>query len=197
MRVTQLIDEGFSKHIVRLAAETECHSDDDEPALGSDEYMIHAKEGRDSLVTDLFRIMSMRHERAKSHQRKKGRRYVQFADTSSICSFLSLRVHRTRTPGLGPSEISLPLPQKVPIDFFSPDFFNSLSVRQRKIYMGNGVALPTAEFCQKWEDIENWKGLSKAEFMDRYGRAKLALYKLPTAAEIARLEEFTNDEDDD
>jgi hypothetical protein len=63
--------------------------------------------------------------------------------------------------------------------------------------MGNGVALPTAEFCQKWEDIENWKGLSKAEFMDRYSRAKLALYKLPTAAEIARLEEFTNDEDDD
>lgn len=111
--------------------------------------------------------------------------------------FLSLRVHRKRTPGLGPSEISRTLPQKVPIDFFSPDFFNSLSVRQRKIYMGNGIALPLPEFCQSWEAVQTWKSLGKAEFMERYGNAKLALYMLPTAAELARLEGTTNDDDDD
>jgi hypothetical protein len=72
-----------------------------------------------------------------------------------------------------------------------------LSVRQRKIYMGNGIALPTAQFCQTLEDIEKWKSLGKADFMAQYGNTKLALYKLPTAAELVRLERSTNDDDDD
>lgn len=182
---------------MRLAAENECHSDDEEPTLDSNEYMIHEKEGRDDLVTDLFRIMTMKNEKFKSQQYKKGQRYFQFACTSSLCSFLSLRDPRIRTPGLGPSEVSLTLPKKVPIDFFSPDFFNSLSVRQRKIYMNNGVALPTAEFCKSWDDVQKWKGLDKAEFMARHGNAKLALYNLPTAVELARLEASLNDDDDD
>lgn len=98
------------------------------------------------------------------------------------------RIQRTRVPGLEPSEISRTLPIKVPIDYFSPEFFNSLSVRQRAAYMGNGVALPIAHHCQTWADIEQWKGLATADFMARYGNAKLALYNLPTAAELARLE---------
>ena len=104
---------------------------------------------------------------------------------------------RKRKPGLGPSKLSLPLPQKVPIDFFSPEFFNNLSVRQRKTYMDNGVAFPIAAFCGTDEDIAKWKNLGKAEFMAKYGKAKLALYNLPTPAELARLELSASDDDDD
>lgn len=102
---------------------------------------------------------------------------------------VSYRVPRTRKEALGASEISRPLPTNVPIDYFTPEFFNSLSVRERVSYMGNGVALPTANFCETWVDVERWKGLEQAEFMVRYGNAKLALYNLPTAAELARLDE--------
>ena len=102
---------------------------------------------------------------------------------------LSHRIPRKRIPGLGPSELSQALPQKVPVDYFSPEFFNNLSVRERAGYAKNGVALPTAEFCQSLEDVEKWKTLETEEFMARYGNAKLALYKLPTAAELARFKD--------
>jgi hypothetical protein len=81
--------------------------------------------------------------------------------------------------------MSYTTPLKVPIDYFSPQFFNSLSVLERASYMHNGVALPTADLCESWEAISEWKGLGKAEFMAKYGNAKLALYNLPTPAEIA------------
>ncbi|KAJ7836784.1 hypothetical protein B0H14DRAFT_3460508 [Mycena olivaceomarginata] len=64
-------------------------------------------------------------------------------------------------------------PTNVPIDYFSPQFFNDLSVWDRAIYMNNGVALPTAEHCQTWTDIAKWKGLGKVDFMAQYGKANL------------------------
>ncbi|KAJ7759717.1 hypothetical protein DFH07DRAFT_918855 [Mycena maculata] len=179
-RAAQIADDCFDKHVALLADEVECHSDDDEPASGSTEYLIHEKEGRDAGVTTLFRILSERRDDAKSKTRRRG----------------SWRP-RTRTPKLGASAISRPLPTKVPIDYFSHEFFNKMSVRQRKTYMDNGVALPTADHCTKWEDIEKWKGLDREKFMTEYGNAKLALYKLPTEAELARLEQSKDDDDDD
>ncbi|KAJ6465997.1 hypothetical protein C8R47DRAFT_1224130 [Mycena vitilis] len=96
---------------------------------------------------------------------------------------------RTRVPApeLTPSNMSRQLPVKVPIDYFSPEFFNDLSVKERASYMGNGVALPTAELCQSWATISQWKGLGQEEFMAKYGDAKLALYNLPTPAELEML----------
>ncbi|KAF8144795.1 hypothetical protein K438DRAFT_1992450 [Mycena galopus ATCC 62051] len=75
----------------------------------------------------------------------------------------------------------------VPIDFFSPEFFNDLSMQERASYMNNGIALPTQEHCQTWKDIQEWKGLTKTEFMTKYGATKLALYELPTADELDML----------
>ncbi|KAJ7085957.1 hypothetical protein C8R44DRAFT_893803 [Mycena epipterygia] len=180
LRATQIADDCFSIPVTRLVAETDCHSDDEEPAPGSREYRIHEKEGRDAAVTNFFRIITTRSEASRLSARRRGR-WIQ----------------RTRVPGLEPSEISRTLPIKVPIDYFSPEFFNSLSVRQRAAYMGNGVALPIAHHCQTWADIEQWKGLATADFMARYGNAKLALYNLPTAAELARLESNDASLDDD
>jgi hypothetical protein len=85
--------------------------------------------------------------------------------------------------------MSRALPTNVPIDYFSPKFFNDLSVRERASYMDNGVAFPIAQHCQTWEDIMKWKGLETEDFMAQYGEAKLALYRLPTTAELARLKQ--------
>ncbi|KAJ7458409.1 hypothetical protein B0H11DRAFT_2243109 [Mycena galericulata] len=181
-RAEQIVDDCFDEHVALLADEVECHSDDDEPAPSSTEYVIHEKEGRDEGVTTLLRILSKRREAAKAVTRKRGSWRPRI---------------RTCTPKLGPSPISRPLPTKVPIDYFSHEFFNRMSVRQRASYMNNGVALPTADLCQQWDDIEKWKGLTREEFMTKYGKAKLALYKLPTEAELARLEQSKGDDDDD
>ncbi|KAJ7844360.1 hypothetical protein B0H14DRAFT_2358665, partial [Mycena olivaceomarginata] len=145
LRVAQIADDCFmNKTVARLAAENECHSDDEELADGS-AFMVHEKPGRDRLP---------------------------------------------------PSDLSRARPTNVPIDYFSPQFFNDLSVRDRTIYMNNGVALPTAEHCQTWTDIVKWKGLGKVDFMAQYGKAKLALYELPTEAELAALDDDSMDDDD-
>lgn len=109
---------------------------------------------------------------------------------------VSCRRRRIRKRGLPPSDLSRARPTNVPIDYFSPQFFNDLSVRDRAIYMNNGVALPTAEHCQTWTDIAKWKGLGKVDFMAQYGKAKLALYELPTEAELAALDDDSMDDDD-
>jgi hypothetical protein len=62
--------------------------------------------------------------------------------------------------------------------------------------MNNGVALPTVEHCQTWTDIAKWKGLGKVDFMAQYGKPKLALYELPTEAELAALDNDSMDDDD-
>ncbi|KAJ7855445.1 hypothetical protein B0H14DRAFT_2353195, partial [Mycena olivaceomarginata] len=148
LRIAQIADDCFmNKTVARLAAENECHSDDEELADGSG-FMVHEKPGRDSAVR------------------------------------------------LPPSDLSRARPTNVPIDYFSPQFFNDLSVRDRAIYMNNGVALPTAEHCQTWTDIAKWKGLGKVDFMAQYGKAKLALYELPTEAELAALDDDSMDDDD-
>ncbi|KAJ7136973.1 hypothetical protein C8R44DRAFT_608599, partial [Mycena epipterygia] len=152
-----------------------------EPIPGTTDYLIHEKPGRDATVTEFFGVLTKRSKSTQSMQRHRGR-----------------RVQRTRVPGLGPSEMSHTLPTDVPIDYFSPEFFNNLSVRQRASYMKKGIALPTANFCKTWEDVEKWKGLSRTAFMAQYGNAKRALYKIPTVEELARLNDPQSmDEDDD
>lgn len=109
--------------------------------------------------------------------------HVCFSKTLIACH----RTPRIRQEGLGPSIISATLPKNVPVDFFTPEFFNKLSVRERADYVDAGVLLPPAEFCQTWEEIEKWKGLSQSEFMAKYGNAKLASYKIPSYEELDRL----------
>ncbi|KAJ6528180.1 hypothetical protein B0H19DRAFT_1274975 [Mycena capillaripes] len=159
----------LNPHVAALAAETECHSDDEElPDRTS--YLVHEKLGRDGAVSALFEIMTHRREATMAQKSRKG----------------TWRP-RTRRRELPPSDLSHALPTRVPIDYFSPDFFNALSVRDRASYMHNGIALPTEEHCRTWEAILRWKSLSMADFVTHYGTAKLALYNLPTDEELALL----------
>ncbi|KAJ7023211.1 hypothetical protein C8F04DRAFT_970409, partial [Mycena alexandri] len=85
------------------------------------------------------------------------------------------------------ADLSRVLPTQVPINYFSPDFFNNMTVRERASYAKNGIALPTKDHCRTWGAIQKWKGLNKAVFMAQYGNAKLLLYSLPTPEELEQL----------
>lgn len=63
--------------------------------------------------------------------------------------------------------------------------------------MDNGIALPIEEHCRTWTDIEKWRGLSPKDFMAQYGDAKRLLYKLPTEEELAMLDTYDDETDDD
>jgi hypothetical protein len=82
-------------------------------------------------------------------------------------------------------------PKEVPIDYFSPLYFNNfLSAKEQYMYAKNGVALPLEEHC---EDVTEWKNLSEDDFMDLYSNDVLKQYNIPTAEEIAQLDEYETD----
>ncbi|KAF5348752.1 hypothetical protein D9757_014136 [Collybiopsis confluens] len=170
-RVKQLKDDGFSKAVVHLAEENEAHSDDElDPNSPPNEerYLIWIKEGRAPHVTELFR----------------------FIDISTN------QVRAIPAESIGPSKIPR-FPVHVPLDYFEPEFYNSMSVQERLSYMNNGVALPKPEHCQRWADVLNWKNLSKKEFMEKFGNNTLAQYAVPTEAELEQLWAHDNDKNSD
>ncbi|KAF5390397.1 hypothetical protein D9757_005172 [Collybiopsis confluens] len=178
-RVKQLKDDGFSKAVVHLAEENEAHSDDElDPNSPPNEerYLIRIKEGRAPHVTELFRFIDIRYQQAQ--QRKAGTR--------------TNRVRAIPAESIGPSKIPR-FPVHVSLDYFEPEFYNSMSVRERLSYMNNGVALPKPEHCQRWADVLNWKNLSKKEFMEKFGNNTLAQYAVPTEAELEQLWAHDND----
>ncbi|KAG6912229.1 hypothetical protein DXG01_016204, partial [Tephrocybe rancida] len=86
-------------------------------------------------------------------------------------------------------------PKDVPIDFFSPDYWNNImTVRERAdCRAADGtyhVALPLEEFCGSWKECAKWKNLSDADFMERYGKEVLKEYDLPTEEELKQMEEW-------
>ncbi|KAJ7870689.1 hypothetical protein B0H13DRAFT_1896102 [Mycena leptocephala] len=177
MRQEQIIRDCFMNgFVMKLAAERECHSDDEE-ADDVGVSRVHEKPGRDGAVSALFGVLDARRDAVMAQKKKKG----------------AWRP-RNRQRVLPPSNLSRALPTTVPIDYFSPKFFNDLSVWDRASYMDNGIALPLEEHCQTWEAIQQWRSLSTADFMARYGNAKLALYNIPTEDELAMLASM--DEDD-
>ncbi|KAJ7852863.1 hypothetical protein B0H13DRAFT_1904404 [Mycena leptocephala] len=177
MRQEQIIRDCFMNgFVMKLAAERECHSDDEE-ADDVGVSRVHEKPGRDGAVSALFGVLDARRDAVMAQKKKKG----------------AWRP-RNRQRVLPPSNLSRALPTTVPIDYFSPKFFNDLSVWDCASYMDNGIALPLEEHCQTWEAIQQWRSLSTADFMARYGNAKLALYNIPTEDELAMLASM--DEDD-
>lgn len=85
-------------------------------------------------------------------------------------------------------------PKGVPIDYFEPSFFNQMSVRERAIYMNNGVALPVPNICADLTRTLEWKNLPYDEFMKKFGEDTLKLYNLPTDAELKQLNEYDDEE---
>ncbi|KIK64470.1 hypothetical protein GYMLUDRAFT_56930 [Collybiopsis luxurians FD-317 M1] len=76
---------------------------------------------------------------------------------------------------------------KIPVDCGMSNW----STCQRAVHVcKNGVALPLEEDC---EDVTEWKNLSEDDFMDLYGNDVLKQYNIPTAEEIAQLDEYETD----
>jgi hypothetical protein len=79
----------------------------------------------------------------------------------------------------------------VPIDWFDPEYWNSiLTVRERLDYLAGGgicIALPPEESCQTWEGCSEWKNLPETEFMERYGNVVLKEYNIPTEEEVDQI----------
>lgn len=88
-------------------------------------------------------------------------------------------------------------PVDVPIDYFSPWYFNNvLTLCEHAMYMNNGIALPLPEHCQNAATIRSWKKLNTKKFMEQYGNAVLAQYDIPTEEELDHLDRNENSEDD-
>lgn len=101
--------------------------------------------------------------------------------------------HRNN-PLLPPSEIGLVLPPDVPIDIFTPEFYNSLTVKERARYADTGVAFPLEQYV--FNDAHaHWMKMGKADFMKAYGNEVLAKYNIPSPEEIA--EQSDSDADDE
>ncbi|KAE9390224.1 hypothetical protein BT96DRAFT_1002460 [Gymnopus androsaceus JB14] len=162
---------------MRLAEENEGHSEDEHnPNHNGEQYLIHEKEGRNSIVTSFFCLEDKRYQKA-SKQRTG-------ACTNRICVEPAVQIAATVTH----------FPSNVPIDYFKPSFFDQMSVRKRAVYMDNGVALPIPKIYADGNRIGEWKNLLYNKFMEKFGNNMLKLYSLPTEAELEQLQEY-NDED--
>lgn len=72
VRVEQIYSDCFVNETVSsLAAERECHSDDEERDDGNG-YDVHKKPGRDGAVDALFDLLTTRRNDAMARRRKKG-----------------------------------------------------------------------------------------------------------------------------
>ncbi|KDQ34158.1 hypothetical protein PLEOSDRAFT_152217 [Pleurotus ostreatus PC15] len=93
------------------------------------------------------------------------------------------------------SPISRRLPLGCPLDWFAPEYFNSLDVMYRAYYIDAPIALPLAgDLSDNIGEWKAWKDLSDADFMARYGNKVKAQYNLPTEAEMAAMEDRGNPE---
>ncbi|EDR02689.1 uncharacterized protein LACBIDRAFT_332196 [Laccaria bicolor S238N-H82] len=149
-------------------------SENDEVAEGDSgsqlTYHINIKDGRSTKVKSFFRMLDSQPKRR------------------------NCRAEHTREDPLTPLESELfALPKFTPIDWFDPGYWHTtLTVHERLDYIEHGVhiGLPLAEDCQTWEQCSLWKNLPVEEFMETYGNAVLALYKMPTAEEVEQLRQW-------
>ncbi|KAK7017570.1 hypothetical protein R3P38DRAFT_3274706 [Favolaschia claudopus] len=181
-RSQYLRNQGYRSELVQLAEDPDAHSDDELiPNVSPAKYAIYDKPGRSSLLCGLFRYAD---GQAKSHDQRSGVR--------------EMRTREEPNPSAGPSPWFKRHPENVPIDYFTPDYWNQeLTVREKVEYMNNGIVLPLEAHCHSLDSITKWKSLSTDEFMKKFGNDKLALYNMPTEDELARLAEMDEEDEED
>jgi hypothetical protein len=101
-----------------------------------------------------------------------------------------------RNPLKPASDIGSVLPPDVPIDFFTLEFYNSLTVKERARYTETGVAFPLPQYAFN-KSHAHWLTMGKAEFIKAYGNEVLAQYHVPSAEEIAELHSDADDEEEE
>ncbi|EJD37188.1 hypothetical protein AURDEDRAFT_173709 [Auricularia subglabra TFB-10046 SS5] len=89
------------------------------------------------------------------------------------------KLERIRVADAPESKVSK-LPSKTTIDWFEPDEFNSLPAAVRRLYADHPrVAFPLDENLMYQNPPHESMTMKEAPFMEKYGKAVLALYKIP------------------
>ncbi|KAJ7894331.1 hypothetical protein B0H14DRAFT_3854419 [Mycena olivaceomarginata] len=144
------------KPVQRMAYVQETHSDDEHD---NGVPWVHDKPGRNPTVTRFFlEKLDVEAEEYRKRNAKGGQKKPAV---------------RQRNPLKPASDIGSVLPPDVPIDFFTPEFYNSLTSHA------------------------HWLTMGKAEFMKAYGNEVLAQYHVPSAEEIAELHSDADDEEEE
>ncbi|KAJ7782587.1 hypothetical protein DFH07DRAFT_949385 [Mycena maculata] len=168
------------KPVLRMAFIKEAHSDDEHTTTGR---CVRRKPGRNPVVAKFFRNeLDVAAEEYRKRNAKQGQRPPK---------------PRTRpNPLLPASEIGMTLPPDVPIDFFTPEYYNALTVKERARYANTGVAFPLEDFAFD-PAHEDWKTMGKQEFMEMYGDDVLDQYDIPSAEEIDALSDSDADDEEE
>ncbi|KAJ7459005.1 hypothetical protein FB451DRAFT_1406171 [Mycena latifolia] len=154
----------------------ESHSDDEDGR-------VREKPGRNPVVARFF-LEEL--DPAAEVYRKRNAKPGQKAPKPRIRS----------NPLLPASDIGVILPPDVLIDFFTPEFYNALTLKERARYVNTGVAFPLADFAFEMEH-EDWKTMGKKEFMLMYGNDVLDQYDIPTEEEINTIPDSDADDEEE
>ncbi|KAJ6550328.1 hypothetical protein B0H19DRAFT_1265159 [Mycena capillaripes] len=159
---------GLRKPVQRMAYVREAHSDDEHSPIQGRH--TRDKPGRNSVVGKFFVAkLDVKSDEYRARNPVPGQKKPE--------------VRKRDDPLLPASNISLVLPPDVPIDFFTPDFYNALTVKERARYANTGVAFPLEPYAFAPEHAA-WKKMGKAEFMEKYGNNVLKRYNIPSQEEI-------------
>ncbi|KAJ7732742.1 hypothetical protein DFH07DRAFT_968314 [Mycena maculata] len=94
------------------------------------------------------------------------------------------------------SEIGMILPPDVSIDFFTPEYYNALTMKERARNANTGVVFPLEDFV--FDPVhEDWRTMGKQEFMEMYGNHVLAQYDVLSAGEIDVLSDSDADNEEE
>ncbi|KAJ7275902.1 hypothetical protein C8J57DRAFT_1505202 [Mycena rebaudengoi] len=159
-----------------MAYVQEAHSDDED---GN----VREKPGRNPVVGQFFsKKLDPAAEVYRKHNAKAGQKEPK---------------KRIRSNPLRPaSDIGVILPPDIPIDFFTPEFYNALTFKERAWYINTGVAFPLAQFAFV-ESHKEWKTMDKKDFMAKYGNDVLKQYNVPSAEELDAFANTDNVEDEE
>jgi hypothetical protein len=84
----------------------------------------------------------------------------------------------------------------VPLDWFEPDYFNTLPPRIRAMF-DHVIALPEDETTFFSSPASPWKLMKTPEFMQHFGNKILAEYNLPSKEEVAMMKDPDESSDDE
>jgi hypothetical protein len=167
-RAKFLKGEGYPPEVCRLVADPKANSDDErDPATGH--HVISPKDGRHERVTQFIIEID---ERRKKETLQSGKAWRERT--------------RVRSPNAPPSTLRT-LPDDVPLDWFDPDFYASLSNRSRCRVTPEepSIALPPAPVPLFTNTkSEQWWKLPRKDFMEKYGNEVLAQYELPDDRDV-------------
>lgn len=172
---------GWNSRVQLLAAEYECTSDQETNPDGSG-FLIMKKCARNPHVTNFLRLLDSQRQQGTPLFRRSKRRH---------------ELPRVPAPDNRESLISERLPRTCPLDWFDPDYFNSMNIEFRALYRDSPIALPLPHDCVQDDFNPDWKRMSERAFMAKYGSRVRAQYNLPTDEELNQGDADADDEEEE